>query len=576
MKKTAVILLALVMLLSFTACKSEEDKMQLELYNKYADYIQRLENKDWMGLVNELTGVIIREQQGDDYKERVPMVKVISDKWYLNVPYGETAKYAETIEVREDGTCTIDGKTMNWVELNSGENSISVVLMDAGVATYTLSCRFDQEDDMAPYLNLCEVETHGEGENTWMGTGDQLAQYYNHPLMGILFDNWDILDSSDTTEIQYLYVYRNYVSFQDKYFNWTVVDPESTENISLALVNREDENEKYTLTMNFVEEYPIVTLADAAGETISRYYEYDRGYNPAWPERVYPRLLRHLESYLNGYSFQPEGYENYIQNHEAGAYLLQAFTDLGDYKDSAEIASRFTVLKDMFTRVNVLRADNLGNTREDYTQSYTYDNQGRLIRSYGDADNSRYYGIDGTLQLFYGANDRVEKLQYGDITAIITPTYDDAGRMVSARAQYNSYANVMTYTYDDQGRIAAIHRDREGDTNKHYVYDYVYTYGDDGKLLQIVKTYYSGYDYTDVTSYVYDAKGYLVEESTKYTRVNWNGQEEYIKTETISYSNDANGRPLTATFTTDEKNYSYAKVEYTYVYQDLYYYNQEG
>ena len=54
----------------------------------------------------------------------------------------------------------------------------------------------------------------------------------------------------------------------------------------------------------------------------------------------------------------------------------------------------------------------------------------------------------------------------------------------------------------------------------------------------------------------------------------YNGAYRYFQT--ITYTNDANGRPITADVTTDNSSNGYQSKVITYHYTDLYFYNAEG
>jgi YD repeat-containing protein len=259
--------------------------------------------------------------------------------------------------------------------------------------------------------------------------------------------------------------------------------------------------------------------------------------------------------------------------------LYEMFTALGDYKDSAEIAGRFTILKDMYTGAENNRVDNMGNESTDREYELVkYNSQGQVTYS-ETRENFRLYGgySYGELYFFYDETGRITKIQRGsgnNVSVVITPAYDDQGRMVSATYQSNDYNHELSYPYDAQGRL--IENIVWNGSDRYW---HTYTYDAAGNLVKDVYWYgwgsnYQMYRYT--VDYTYDAQGYLVKEVKVYESYSdyW---DEYTlqKTYTWEYTNDAQGRPVRAQYTELDRDgsTSYASQTITYHYNDLYFFD---
>lgn len=152
---------------------------------------------------------------------------------------------------------------------------------------------------------------------------------------------------------------------------------------------------------------------------------------------------------------------------------------------------------------------------------------------------------------------------------------------------YQKYASVIdmlemkdyngtqhyTFAYDDAGRriSAVIDKNTNGGTDTWYIYNYTYTYDDAGRLVQKVQSRNST-DYT--TTYTYDANGFLIQEVLVESYYDsWYGTTTVRDTTTMTYTNDAQGRHITAERTSDESGFNYQSYTVTYNYENLYFYN---
>ena len=576
MKRILAVLLAAVMLLALCACggPTEEEARAIELYNKYAGVIDRLEHEDYTGVIQEIAVLI---NSGKEQEEKTPMAELMVGEWHL-ADGEEKLNPAQTISVAADGTVTVDGVALTWLEEYSGDESLGGFLLKDGVHTYAMEI-VNHRDNQIPYVQLWTVESNGGNfySDDWMGT------YYNDPMLGYLLLSWDNLDNHDEVMDNYISISRRCANVNDTELEWSVIS--SGEGSITA-----DLGGAYTLAVEVRGEKPIAFLTEnATGNQAAYYANYSDkyGYDRSWPEFIYPRAVAYLNECVEEQSENDTpGFWDYTVEEDvsysgnaAWKRLYEMFTALGDYKDSAEIAGRFTILKDMYTGAENNRVDNMGNESTDREYELVkYNSQGQVTYS-ETRENFRLYGgySYGELYFFYDETGRVTKIQRGsgnNVSVVITPAYDDQGRMVSATYQSNDYNHELSYTYDAQGRL--IENIVWNGSDRYW---HTYTYDAAGNLVKDVYWYgwgsnYQMYRYT--VDYTYDAQGYLVKEVKVYESYSdyW---DEYTlqKTYTWEYTNDAQGRPVSAQYTELDRDgsTSYASQTITYHYNDLYFFD---
>lgn len=275
-------------------------------------------------------------------------------------------------------------------------------------------------------------------------------------------------------------------------------------------------------------------------------------------QETYDRLCRELETLeehlANGwdywYSYLPEGSEEYVSLYGSEAYLQlrQELLNLDGYKDSQELAARFTVVEDVLLSVTRTYTDALGNEHQDTMAHYAYNAQGQICSgpapeevsylaylitpSWEYDDNGRLVclkevsgdTVEAVLNIFYNADGTTDRTEYknasggtysyqyvyedgrlvqrnrtdGYDTYIQTYTYNDAGQLIKTEeqnAQQNSwyYVDTAIYTYDAAGNVAS-KRESEFEfvdgvlDSENYIRQYTYTYDDDGNLLTALET----------------------------------------------------------------------------------------
>ena len=82
--------------------------------------------------------------------------------------------------------------------------------------------------------------------------------------------------------------------------------------------------------------------------------------------------------------------------------------------------------------------------------------------------------------------------------------------------------------------------------------------------------------YESIHALTYDENGFLIREDMVDAYYDsWSGTTTYRDTTTIIYTNDAQGRHISAERTSDASNFNYKSYTITYNYEDLYFYNAD-
>ena len=209
------------------------------------------------------------------------------------------------------------------------------------------------------------------------------------------------------------------------------------------------------------------------------------------------------------------------------AEAYQAFTELGDYKDSKAYLEKFVFVYD---KVTEYKKGEVCSTRE-----YTYDSNGNVLKESGKYADGQTYTIEYT----YDSNGNVLKESKNKSTTEYT--YDDNGKLLKTKYITPYRTNVTEYTYDSNGNLAKSVKDGE------YIIEY--TCDNNGNIIEKK-------DDSSVTSYTYDANGNLEEKYIRYHSDNY----EYT-----SYTYDDYGRLVSEYTGFDDyyfqPNYS---IDYTY------------
>lgn len=484
----------------------------------------------------------------------------IMGPWYT--PRDEDTQ--TTVTLNEDGTCSINNETLNWTATyyDNDSCSISLSVYNSEALLYYISAERYDSGIFSMYVNATE-------------NGDGFSLYQN-PMIEILLDYWNSFSYDNLYPSFYFYQDDCSVDGQD--YLWSVISSE--ENKLVVSISEEGSAEaKYEATLTMEGEYPQISLLDRATGENWLYYSDDYGYDNANPEALYQLAIRNLGVLEEGDSFYVEELDNWIRNNEGYTYVYNMFLSLGDYKDCAEYLARYSIYPNMLTGVDVEYTDNLGNKDDGYLSRYSYDNNGKVIYASG-SDIREQLCISssyayGDVYFEYDEAGVLSQILIGysttDLNARCTPSYDANGNMVSLLIKTNSGETTATYTYDDQNRlIQAIGP---------YTYSgepqtITYTYDAAGQLVQMTKSWTDWFVYEEVTAYTY-ANGCLKEAVVTYTQTSEYSDPTTI-TSTYTYTCDAEGRPLTVSYTTDDPYYSYASQVRTYIYENLYVYTSEA
>jgi len=147
--------------------------------------------------------------------------------------------------------------------------------------------------------------------------------------------------------------------------------------------------------------------------------------------------------------------------------LYQRFSELGNYKKSKEVLSRFSIVENGFVTLKVNSVDALGQLHT-VEQAVLLDTQGRIAIQFSSSGQGTLYVYDeqGNIvregnNLLHKYNDRGERIEtdlfsykYEGLESITNYSYDAQGNCVEAKKQYAKAPTetiTFTYKYDEQG-----------------------------------------------------------------------------------------------------------------------------
>ena len=257
--------------------------------------------------------------------------------------------------------------------------------------------------------------------------------------------------------------------------------------------------------------------------------------------RLYNTIARALKSYdsegvINIYN----GKEN-LSGSEALAYCYESlnamedidqwladdkYVDPGTQLDRQKLIKGFDIEKDVVLKQSQTVTDNLGNVSTNSRQvMWHYNGDGTLERIEGAYSLPEFERFDfslGTVFYMYDIDGSVMKLQFGSssyVAAVLTPTYDENGRVVSEYVQTNDRDYLYTYTYDAAGRVEKITWRHSNDQ----MASLVYTYNEAGQVTKTVQETVLDSNSLPVLTwtreYTYDGQGNLA--SAVYTETGW-------------------------------------------------------
>ncbi len=562
MKKLLSLILVLVLCLSFTGC-SEEEQTQIELYLKYADIINALENKDYNQAIHQIGGMIIEEQKLSQEPRPAALDVLCGTAWYARV----TDDNDPPLEIRfvNDGTCTVDGQAMTWLEMSSGDDYISVVLLDNGAHKYVVSLN-------AENLNQPRMTLYTSGMNEYGYYSDQyIANYFTHPMVSPALVYWR--QAGRTDELPNSFSLGEYsCHILDTYCNWEIIENTDDSLLTLTVFAAEGDSDKtYTLRLQDRNGIYVLQMTEDGTDLEATYYCEDYGKDDTWVESIYGLAREQLERYLNNSNNTLYVNETSLTSNQSRAYLHELFSKAASYRDGAEYLARFSTIPSQLVKFSETTIDQLDKSNTNRKAEYFYNPDGTLNRAYGDAIIEAY-GVhySDTQHFFYDETGKISKIIAGynieSPSAIGIPEYDDAGRLVAMAVQTSNDSYTSTFTYDDAGRIATADI-YPGD---YYGRNITYTYDDAGKLIQKVTLRQDEY-YTYTEDYTYEGNA-LTHILETYART---GGKEIYTTE-YAITNDSQGRPVSVVVTTTNPNYTYKSTTREYHYEDLYFLDTTG
>ena len=195
----------------------------------------------------------------------------------------------------------------------------------------------------------------------------------------------------------------------------------------------------------------------------------------------------------------------------------------------------------------------------------TFDANGGVAWGSNETVLSIYSDYD-TVYLTYDATGKVSGATIGsdnNVSGACAPTYDETGKLVSMHVQRTNGQYTSTFTYDDQGRLSRVDIPKGIYGNPMF---YEFTYDEAGVLVKKVKDWHNGY-YSLTSEFTYE-NGVVKEINQTYAQRYSSGY-----TNRYAYTNDAQGRPVSAVYTTTNANYTYVSTEIVYIYEDLYFFD---
>lgn len=517
----------------------------------------------YTGDPNYLEVMLTREKEEGPTASYMKASTSIPHAWFTDLltswyPSEEDAP-VRSVVINGDGTVNLDDKTYFWTYASDWEYNENYLYLNYYDEQGVLgSIGAEIRANGLIIVNVNEIDD---------GWG---YSYYDHPLLEVLdggswesFDRYTMIDE--------------YFSISYWYENLTVGDQDyairfdtRTSQEELVVNLLEGDAVRYVAHIFMDGEYPAATLTDQQSGQQTLYYNNYYGYDPANPEALYYKTINMVYEYANGYGIYTWEEDEYLDQDERLPYIYEKLTALEGYKQSQEFMDRFTIVPSKLTEVRQYNTDRLNNVSDSWVAQYGYDENGTLIWARGE-DVIEMYGVADaydTQYFTYDTNGNIAEVEiswYCTVEAIGTPIYDTAGKLVGMNVQEADEEYTSVFTYDAEGRVIQL---EIPETSSNYPFVFDYTYDDAGKLITKVKTFGYGGRFTQTSNYIYNGDE-LVE-----IQKEWDYYDSY--TENYTFTNDEQGRPLTALITTTDPDVTYKSQELQYTYQDLYFFDDTG
>ena len=223
-----------------------------------------------------------------------------------------------------------------------------------------------------------------------------------------------------------------------------------------------------------------------------------------------------------------EGFDELVAREDVKKYIQEYFYEKVNWDRKAVIRKFFALENIKLSEIRVAR-DDLGNVNRNAECHWVYDKNGYVQRE-SDANNffeqieTNPLEIGGYRTYTRDENGRVTQIKYveltyGNIEALVTPIYDDQGRVIREEVQQKVDLIYIDYTYDEEGRLTTI---QANTANELFI---SYTYDEQGNVKKEEKVYLGARDvrYVKTMEYTYDERGYL--SSAEYRYEGWYPEE---------------------------------------------------
>ncbi len=292
-------------------------------------------------------------------------------------------------------------------------------------------------------------------------------------------------------------------------------DPTDVPNIPTTTEKPQPNDDELTLLNEYRNIVRSLTDYETGTSTSFYYYNGETSYNgSAALAYVYGRLqeLSSIDHWL-----------------EAGI-LEDRWNDTTTNPDRQAVLNKFTLVEDVLLDIQQETLDNMGNTSKQHILYNRYNTDGQLIYT-KNMHLITFAGMNSYYTPEYDASGRIIKCTFGssgNISAILTYTYDNAGKITKLVRKTNSGEIEYVYTYNAGGQVETIVWDYNFPSELHYEYDaqgrvsketftqlhdsdrpyniyhqscVEYTYNAAGVLTNIVYSIpYYGYNYSDETA----------------------------------------------------------------------------
>lgn len=258
----------------------------------------------------------------------------------------------------------------------------------------------------------------------------------------------------------------------------------------------------------------------------------------------YENAVGYIENFVEYYMDQPQNFgcninDEYYNGQAALDALYNEFVDLGDFRDSADYAARFSAVEDVMLGYSYIERDQLLNESTGSNNTHRYGADGKLVYLYGVPKELEYIYTTSRSSYYYeyDATGRVSVIRRGSVDrtdALITPTYNDKDQIESIHIiTSNGDEYNFTYSYDASGNLIEARKENLNvydDYTDSYVYHVVYTYNADNQLTEKRYEYLYGRDYVDDEKHEDYTR---VDIQTIYT-YNYNGKDLVSGTQTYT------------------------------------------